>query len=57
MTKEVKKQQQQLQNIPNEPKPNVIVEQTTTTTVEEIVTTKEENSDNGELEIKCIKKI
>jgi len=46
-----------LQNIPNEPKPNVIVEQTTTTTVEEIVTTKEENSDNGELEIKCIKKI
>jgi len=57
MTKEIKKQQQQLQNTSIDPKSNVVIQQTTTTTtVEEIITTKEENN-NGELEITCIIKI
>jgi hypothetical protein len=60
MTKEIKKQQQQLQNTSIDPKSNVVIQQTTTTTtVEEIITTKEENNNNnnGELEITCIIKI
>ncbi len=61
MAKEVKKQQQQLQNTSIDPKPNVVIQQTTTTTtVEETITTKEDNNNNnndGELEIKCMKKI
>ncbi|CAF0931126.1 unnamed protein product [Rotaria sordida] len=58
MAKEVKKQQQQLQNTSIDSKPNVVIQQTTTTTtttttVEETITTpKEENNNNGEIQIK-----
>jgi len=57
MTKEIKKQQQHLENTSIDQKPNVVIQQTITT-VEETITTKEENNNNnnGELEIKCIKK-
>jgi len=57
MTKGTKKQQQ-LQNPSSDSKANVVIEQTTrTTTVEETITTKEDNpNNNGELEIKCMRK-
>lgn len=58
MAKESKKQQQQVQNTVNEPKPVAVVQQTATV-IEESITKKEDsgNSSNGELEIRCMKNI
>lgn len=59
MAKESKKQQQQVQTPPTDSKPNLVIQQTIskTTSVEEVVAPKEDNNNDGEIQIKCMKRM